>query len=70
MAELKSFTDVLDPARYEEDGDLDDDCQVTVWEPDENNGVHVWFENADGDCSYTFNPDERRRLIAHLQKGL
>jgi hypothetical protein len=68
MANEKSYTDVLDRKAWGcERSDME---QVTVWEPDENNGVHVWFENDDGECAFVFTPDERRRLIAHLQNGL
>lgn len=47
-----------------------EDEQITVWSPDADNNVIVWFENEDGECSMTLTPDERAWLIERLQRGL
>lgn len=65
-AQPVSHTDILDHEAH----DRGDDEQITVFEPDENNAVHLWCENDDGECSVTLYPDERRRLAARLMAGL
>jgi hypothetical protein len=65
LRDIPSHHDILD----HEANERDDDEQVTVWEPDQDNGVHVWFENADGECSIIFSVEERVRLIHRLAAG-